>query len=91
MSISFLVSHGALWVTCSSIPAPSQMTSADSCMQYKNEGSSTQESTIILHAYRRMYSGTTRLIVKRLDDNVTIFDETLLFAGDAQPLCAARC
>lgn len=76
--------HGAPWVTCTSVPAPSDMTSADSCMQYKNNGGSAQESVVILHAYRREYSGTTRLIVKRLDDNTTVYDETLIFSGDAK-------
>lgn len=76
--------HGSPSATCSAVPAPSDMTSADSCMQYKNDGTSSQESVVILHAYRRIYSGTTRLIVKRLDDNTTVYDETFTFAGDAK-------
>ena len=71
------------WATggCAATP-PAGMIATDGCIEYTNTHAEDQPGGVLVHAYRREYSGTTMIIVQEVN-GPTQFTYSFPFGGDA--------
>jgi hypothetical protein len=60
------------------------MTSLDACAEYTNPESVQEQAIVVLRAWRKANSGTTRLRVQNLTSGVVEYDQSLVFQGDVK-------